>query len=41
MNILGDIGGLLSLLTFFGALIASPISEFQKNFLLLDHLFSF
>jgi hypothetical protein len=39
MNILGDIGGLFSLLTFFGALIAEPFTNFSKNFLLLDELF--
>jgi hypothetical protein len=41
MNILGDIGGLLSLLTFFGALLAEPFNNFSKNFLMLDELFSF
>jgi hypothetical protein len=41
MNIFGNIGGLLSLLIFFGSLIVVPITEFSKNFQLLDNLFQF
>jgi hypothetical protein len=41
LNILGDIGGLYSLLFFLGSIIALPLSSLSLNMTLVNSLFNF
>lgn len=41
INILGDIGGLYSLLFYIGSLLAVPICELSLNMTMLNSVFNF